>query len=97
MLTDTSREMKTESIINSNKLTSQHFLLTKIVIEKPMAKNETRKQDIEFRIAETDDRRRNISKRIRVKLIGESRFLKYRILTVFFSEFILPTLSDKWN
>jgi hypothetical protein len=96
MLTDTSREIKTESIINSNKLSSRYFLLTTIVIEKPMTKNETRKRDIAFRTAETDDRRRNTRNRIRVNLIGESKFLRHQILIDFFSKLISLIYSAKW-
>jgi hypothetical protein len=73
--TDTSAEIKTDSIINSNKSISWFFLLAILIIKRPKAKNERTKRNIEPRTVK-DDRRR-IRRNIRTRLIGESRFLKY--------------------
>jgi hypothetical protein len=80
MHVDVNIEMKTLSITNSNNSTSQLFLLTKIVIRKPTAKNERIKRNIELKIGETDERKRKNRSKMKMRLIGKSKFLKHCVL-----------------
>jgi hypothetical protein len=88
--------MKTLSITNSNNSTSPLFLLTKIVIGKPMAKNERIKRNIELKIGETDERRESRNK-MKMRLMGKSKFLKQCVLAKPVLKIILTTIPAVRN
>jgi hypothetical protein len=97
MPVDVNMEMKTLSITNSNNSTSPLFLLTKIVIGKPMAKNERIKRNIELKIGETDERRRESRNKMKMRLMGKSKFLKQCVLAKPVLKIILTTFPAVRN